>query len=68
MPAEALQRTPTPSRQQAIETLARSLFREMKAHGYDPQHVISLTSELLQLVTDDVKASAPPPHLEVVTD
>ncbi|HYO66301.1 MAG TPA: hypothetical protein VEU33_09485 [Archangium sp.] len=50
----------------ALQIIARSLFRELRAHGYTPHQVITLSTELIQLVTDVVKGSQPEPQL--VTD
>jgi hypothetical protein len=41
----------------AIQIIARSLFRELKEHGYTPHHVIALSTELIQLVTDVLKGA-----------
>jgi hypothetical protein len=46
---------------QALQIIARSLFRELRAHGYTPHHVITLSTELIQLVTDVLKGSPPDP-------
>lgn len=45
----------------AIQIIARSLFRELRSHGYTPHHVITLSTELIQLVTDMVKEPPPDP-------
>jgi hypothetical protein len=37
--------------------LARSLFRQMRAQGYSPEQIIGLSSELIQLVREDLAAS-----------
>ncbi|WNG57243.1 hypothetical protein F0U59_22575 [Archangium gephyra] len=50
------------NRTRAIQIIARSLFRELRAHGYTPHHVITLSSELIQLVTDVLKGSPPEPE------
>ena len=44
----------------SLQIIARSLFRELRANGYTPHHVITLSSELIQLVTDMLKGTAPP--------
>lgn len=45
----------------AIQIIARTLFRELRAQGYTPHHVINLSTELIQLVTDVVKGVPPEP-------
>ncbi|HEX5751620.1 MAG TPA: hypothetical protein VFZ09_35690 [Archangium sp.] len=45
----------------ALQIIARSLFRELRAHGYTPHHVISLSTELIELVTDGLKGAMPEP-------
>lgn len=45
-------------RQRAIRIIARSLFRELHSSGYTPSHVINLTAELLELLTDSMRNPA----------
>ena len=42
----------------AVKILARSLFRELRAGGYEPRQILSLSSELLELVTHEMKSDA----------
>ncbi len=35
--------------------LARSFYNEMKSHGYSPHQIIELSSEILSLVTVDLR-------------
>ena len=42
--------------------LARSFYNEMKSHGYSPNQIIELSSEILGLVTVDLRE---PAHLRV---
>jgi len=39
--------------------LARSLFRQMRHQGYTPEQIVALSSELLQLVSDDLAQQLP---------
>ena len=39
----------------ALKIIAKSLFRELKDHGYDPREIVSLSTELISLVTSDIK-------------
>ncbi len=36
------------------KVLAKSLFRDLRGHGYSPNQILSLTNELLDLVTRDL--------------
>ena len=39
----------------ALSILARSLFRQMREQGYSPEQVIALSSELIELVSHDLR-------------
>jgi hypothetical protein len=39
----------------ACAILAKTIFRELRAEGYSPQEVMSVASELLELVASEVK-------------
>jgi hypothetical protein len=39
----------------ALKIIAKSLFRELKENGYDPREIVSLSTELIGLVTSDIK-------------
>lgn len=39
----------------ALSILARSLFRQMRDQGYSPEQVIALSSELIELVSHDLR-------------
>ena len=57
MIAEAIEKSttansPSPSeRTRAVRILARSLYRELHAQGFDPKDVVQLATELLGEVT-----------------
>ncbi len=45
--------------------LAKSLFKELRGNGYSPNQILSLSTELIDLVTQDLRAdqggpTAPP--------
>lgn len=40
----------------ALHILARTLFKEMQAQGYSHDHMVSLSSKLLDLVRDELRA------------
>ena len=49
------------------QILARSLFKELRASGYTPNQILSLSTELIDLVTKDLKHEVeglPPPVVE----
>lgn len=50
---------PTRPDSRALGILARSLFRQMRHEGYSPEQIITLSSELLELVRDDLAHSLP---------
>jgi hypothetical protein len=35
--------------------LAKSLFKELRANGYAPNQILGLTTELIELVTQDLR-------------
>jgi hypothetical protein len=39
----------------ALSILARSLFRQMREQGYSPEQIIGLSSELIELVSHDLR-------------
>ncbi len=43
--------------QKGPRILARTFFTQLRASGYTPQQVISIATELLDLVTDDLKGT-----------
>jgi hypothetical protein len=46
----------------SLKILAKSLFKELKQNGYETRHIVSLSTELISLVTSDLRgdASTPP--------
>ena len=42
-------------RDRAIKILAKSIFRELKMNGYETRQIVALSSELLGLVTTNMK-------------
>ena len=43
-------------RDKAIKILAKSIFRELKMNGYETRQIVALYSELLGLVTSNIKS------------
>jgi hypothetical protein len=46
----------------ATRILAKSLYKELRGNGYSPNQILSLSTELIDLVTQDLRADqdAPP--------
>ncbi len=46
----------------ATTILAKSLFKELRGNGYSPNQILSLSTELIDLVTKDLRGDqdAPP--------
>jgi pyruvate-formate lyase-activating enzyme len=44
------------------QILAKSLFKELRGSGYTPNQILSLSTELIDLVTQDLKAGHDEPH------
>jgi hypothetical protein len=49
------------------QILAKTLFKELRGSGYTPNQILGLSTELIDLVTKDLK-SAQTPHLAAVED
>ena len=47
-----------------LRIVAKSLYRELRQGGYSPTQVVSLTSELISLVTDELRDEDDTPHAE----
>jgi pyruvate-formate lyase-activating enzyme len=50
------------------QILAKSLFKELRGSGYTPNQILSLSTELIDLVTQDLKAGQAAPHPTVGAD
>ncbi len=44
--------------------LAKSLFKELRGNGYSANQILTLSTELIDLVTQDLKAAAEHPAPE----
>lgn len=51
--------TPKTAPQRALKILAKSVFRELKSSGYSRSEIVSFTTELLDLVTSEMRGAAP---------
>jgi hypothetical protein len=49
-------KAPTPGeRDKAVRILAKSIFKELKSNGYDNREIVALSSELIGLVTTEIR-------------
>jgi hypothetical protein len=46
---------PAPNRERALKILSKSLYRELRQNGYEPKQIVALATELISLVTSDIK-------------
>ena len=44
----------------ALRILAKSVFRELKTSGYDRSDIVAFATEMLSLVSSDIREDAPP--------
>ncbi len=49
------------------QILAKSLFKELRGSGYTPNQILGLSTELIDLVTKDLKAEQAP-HLAAIEE
>lgn len=49
------------------QILAKTLFKELRGSGYTPNQILGLSTELIDLVTKDLKANQAP-HLSAVEE
>ena len=61
MPTLVAQASSTPSSDKALKIIARSLFKELKQNGYDSRQIVSLSTELISLVTSELQQEPPAP-------
>jgi hypothetical protein len=60
MMREALDGTPPRAeREKALKILAKSIFRELRGQGYEARELVALSTELLDLVTGDLRPDLP---------
>ena len=50
--------TTMPNREKALKILSKSLYKEMRENGYEPKQIVALATELISLVTSDIKEDA----------
>ena len=47
-----------PNREKALKILSKSIYKEMRQNGYEPKQIVALATELISLVTSDIKEDA----------
>lgn len=57
--SQSLQILSTPKDPRAVEILAKNIYREFRAGGFNERDVLALAGELLSLVTRDVRGDTP---------
>jgi hypothetical protein len=48
--------SPRAPRDKAVRILARTLYRDLQTRGYEAREIVSLSTELLALVTAELRA------------
>jgi|GEM_PF-3141440 len=46
---------PSPNREKALKILSKSIYKDLRQNGYEPRQIVSLASEIISLVTCDIK-------------
>jgi hypothetical protein len=47
--------TPLPNREKALQILSKSIYKDLRQNGYEPRQIVALASEIISLVTSDIK-------------
>jgi hypothetical protein len=47
-----------PNHAKALKILSKSIYKEMRQNGYEPKQIVALATELISLVTSDIKEDA----------
>jgi hypothetical protein len=50
--------TAVPNRERALKILSKSLYRELRQNGYEPKQIVALATEIIGLVTTDMREDA----------
>jgi hypothetical protein len=48
-----------PNREKALKILSKSIYKDLRQNGYEPRQIVALASEIISLVTSDIKDDAP---------
>ena len=44
-----------PNRERALKILSKSIYKELRQNGYEPKQIVALATEIIGLVTSDMK-------------
>ena len=44
-----------PNREKALKILSKSIYKDLRQNGYEPRQIVALASEIISLVTSDIK-------------
>jgi len=44
-----------PNREKALKILSKSIYKDLRQNGYEPRQIVALASEIISLVTLDLK-------------
>ncbi len=47
--------TSVPNREKALKILSKSIYKDLRQNGYEPRQIVALASEIISLVTSDIK-------------
>lgn len=50
---------PVPNREKALKILSKSIYKDLRQNGYEPRQIVALASEIISLVTSDIKDDTP---------
>jgi len=53
--AQGLAQAARAPNERSAKILARSFYRQLRDNGYTPSQVVAMASELISLVTDDIR-------------
>jgi hypothetical protein len=46
------------AKNRALKILAKSIYRELRHNGYEPREIVALSTEILGLITTDIRPEA----------
>lgn len=44
-----------PNREKALKILSKSIYKDLRQNGYEPRQIVALASEIISLVTSEIK-------------
>jgi hypothetical protein len=50
----AAPRVVDPNREKALQILSKSIYKELRENGYQPNQIVALATEIISLVTTDI--------------